>query len=211
VDQKMTGNRPIIIGLTGSIGMGKSTAARLLRQAGIPVFCSDEAVHQLLAPGGAGGAPVEAAFPGVLTQDRAIDRKKLGAIIFADDAKRHRLESILHPLVHHLQDRFIKQHRMRRSRLVVLDIPLLFETESESRFDAIWVVSAPAFIQKRRVLRRPGMTEERFNQILAHQLPDAIKRRHADAIIPTGLGLATTRRVLLESLKNALNQRSDHA
>ena len=176
-----------IIGLTGSIGMGKSTAAAMFRRLGIPVHDADAAVHRLLARGGRAVAPVEAAFPGVV-RDGAVDRGALGRRVFNDQAALRRLEAILHPLVRAAAARFIARARARRQDLVVLDIPLLFETGGEKRCDAVVVVSAPAFVQRARVLARPGMTEARLAQILAQQMPDREKRAKADFVVETGLG-----------------------
>jgi dephospho-CoA kinase len=176
-----------IIGLTGSIGMGKSTAAAMFRRLGIPVHDADAAVHRLLGKGGRGVGPVGAAFPGVV-RDGAVDRAALGRRVFNDPAALRRLEAILHPLVRAATARFIARARSRRQDLVVLDIPLLFETGGEERCDAVVVVSAPAFVQRARVLARPGMTEARLAQILAQQTPDEEKRARADFVVETGLG-----------------------
>jgi dephospho-CoA kinase len=177
----------IVVGLTGSIGMGKSTAATLLRRLGIPVYDADRAVHQLLARGGAAVPAVAARFPAVV-RDGAVDRATLGHIVFADPAQLRALEAILHPLVLVAQRRFLAAQARRRTRLVVLDIPLLFEAGSDRHCAAALVVSAPSFIQVQRVLRRPGMTAEKFAGIRAKQMPDREKRRRADVVIPTGLG-----------------------
>jgi dephospho-CoA kinase len=177
----------IVVGLTGSIGMGKSTAAALLRRLGIPVYDADRAVHQLLARGGAAVPAVAARFPAVV-RDGAVDRGALGRVVFADPAELRALEAIVHPLVSVAQRRFLAAQARRRTRLVVLDIPLLFEAGSDRHCAAALVVSAPAFIQVQRVLRRPGMTAEKFAGIQAKQMPDREKRRRADVVIPTGLG-----------------------
>lgn len=182
----------IILGLTGSLGMGKSTAAGMFRRLGVPVHDSDAAVHRLLGRRGAAVAAVAAAFPGVTRADGAIDRPALGARVFGDGAALKRLERILHPLVRRSQQRFLAAARARRAPLVVLDVPLLFETGGERRCDAVAVVSAPAFLQRRRVLARPGMSEERFRSVLAKQMPDWQKRRRADFVLPSGLGRAVT-------------------
>ena len=176
----------LVLGLTGSIAMGKSTAAATFRSFGVPVFDADAAVHRLLAPGGAGVGPVGAAFPGC-ARARAIDRQKLGRRVFADPAALARLEAILHPLVRVEQDRFLARCRARGEWIAVLDIPLLYETGAERRLDAVVVVSAPAFLQSQRALRRPGVTPERLAAIRARQLPDREKRRRADFVISTGL------------------------
>lgn len=179
----------IILGLTGSIGMGKTTVASQLTQCGIPVCSADTIVHKLLAKGGAAVAPVAEIFPETL-EDGAINRTRLGEIVFTDKAQMTRLEHIIHPLVVSEENNFLEQQRKLSARMVVLDIPLLFETEAEKRCNAVIVVTAPAWIQKRRVLQRKGMTKEKFARILAQQMPDEQKRRRADFIIHTGMGKA---------------------
>jgi dephospho-CoA kinase len=185
----------VIVGLTGSIGMGKSTAAKMLRQMGVPVYDADAAVHALQAPGGAALPPIEAAFPGVVKAG-VLDRQALGARVFGNKQALRRLEAIVHPLVGQRQRAFLKRAARRGVPLVVLDIPLLFEGRGERRMDAVMVVSAPAFLQRRRVLARPGMTEAKFAGILRQQVPDRVKRARATVVIPTGLGLAPTRQAL---------------
>jgi dephospho-CoA kinase len=176
-----------IWGLTGSIGMGKSTAARAFRRLGVPVFDADAAVHALQAKGGRAVRPIGAAFPGTVTGG-AVDREALRRAVLGDPAALKRLEAIVHPLVRAEQRRFLARWRGRGARLVVLDIPLLFETRRPAReFDAVIVVSAPAAVQRARVLARPGMTESRLDAILARQMPDAEKRRRANHVIRTGL------------------------
>ncbi|CUW37899.1 Dephospho-CoA kinase [Magnetospirillum sp. XM-1] len=177
-----------ILGLTGSIGMGKSTAAAMLRRLGVPVHDADATVHGLFGPGGKAVAAVDAAFPGVVGADGAVNRAALGARVFGDDAALKRLEAIVHPLVRAAERDFLARHRRHGTRLVVLDIPLLFETRGERRCDLVAVVSAPAFLQAARVLARPGMTRARLDAVLAKQMPDGQKRRRADVVIPTGLG-----------------------
>jgi len=176
-----------VIGLTGSIGMGKSTAAAMFRRLGVPVHDSDAAVHRLLGRGGAAVRLVEEAFPGVV-RNGAVDRAELGRRVFGNPAALRRLEAILHPLVREAAARFVKRARAQRRDLVVLDVPLLFETQGDRRCDATVVVSAPAFVQRARVLARPGMTEKRLAQVLAQQMPDAEKRVRADFVVETGLG-----------------------
>jgi dephospho-CoA kinase len=180
----------IVLGLTGSIGMGKSTTARLFAEAGIPVHDSDEAVHRLYA--GPAAPLVEAAFPGTVV-DGAVDRAKLSRHVVGNPEAIHRLEKIVHPLVRADADAFAARHRAGGSPLVVLDIPLLFETNGTNRVDMVAVVSAPAGIQRERVLSRPGMTPEKFEAILALQIPDAEKRRRADFVIDTSLGIDPAR------------------
>ena len=176
----------IVLGLTGSIGMGKSTAAATLRRLRIPLFDADRVVHWLLAPGGAAVASVAAAFPGVESAKGGIDRTRLGRRVFSDPQALIRLEQIIHPLVAACEKRFLALARARREPLVVLDIPLLFESGAERRCDYVLVVSAPGLVQRQRVLRRPGMTERRLTAILEHQMPDREKRRRADFVVPTG-------------------------
>ena len=178
----------IILGLTGSIGMGKSTAAATLRRLGVPVFDADAVVHRLLGPRGAAVSVVEAAFPGVRDAAGGIDRQRLGQRVFRDQPALRRLEAIIHPMVRLAEKRFVARERARRSPLVVLDIPLLFESGGIRRCDYVVVVSAPARLQRERVMRRPGMSESRFADILRAQLPDREKRRRADFVVATALG-----------------------
>jgi dephospho-CoA kinase len=177
----------IVLGLTGSIGMGKSTAAMTLRRLGIPLFDADRAVHRLLALGGAAVEPVAAEFSGVRAENGGIDRALLGQRVFSDPAALARLEGIIHPMVEACEKRFLGFCRARRVPIVALDIPLLFESGSERRCDYVLVVSAPGLIQRQRVLRRSGMTESRLAAILKNQMPDREKRQRADFIVPTGL------------------------
>jgi dephospho-CoA kinase len=183
----------VILGLTGSIAMGKSTAAAAFRRLGVPVHDSDAEVHKFLGPKGAAVAAVEAAFPGVV-KNGAVDRTALGARVFGKPAELRRLERILHPLVGRSRDRFLRMATRRRVPVVVLDIPLLYEVGADTLCDAVVVVSAPKFLQRLRVLRRPGMTPQRLASILARQMPDAHKRRRADFVVPTGLGRAVSLR-----------------
>lgn len=177
----------IILGLTGSIGMGKTVAAGLFRRLGVPVHDADAAVHRLLGRGGAAVATVAAAFPGVAA-DGAIDRRELGRRVFGDVDALRRLEALLHPAVKRDQRAFLERAARRGCRLAVLDVPLLYETETDLDCDAVAVVSAPRFVQEARVLARPGMTRERLASVMAQQMPDAEKRRIADFVIPSGLG-----------------------
>lgn len=174
-----------VLGLTGSIGMGKSSASAMLRRLGLPLHDADACVHRLLGHGGAAVAAVEAAFPGVVVEG-AVDRRRLGARVFGDPAALRRLEAILHPLVRAEARAFLARWRRARRPLVVLDIPLLYETGGEALCDAVALVTAPAFLQAQRVLRRRGMTRERFAAVLAQQLPDREKRRRADFLVLTG-------------------------
>ncbi|TSJ64208.1 dephospho-CoA kinase [Starkeya sp. 3C] len=182
----MTGSTPFRLGLTGSIGMGKSTTAGIFREFGVPVHDADAAVHALY--GAEGVVPVEAAFPGVTVAGR-IDRALLGARVLDDDTAMKRLESIVHPLVRAREAAFLTQAAAMGEPVAVLDIPLLFESGAQGRVDAVVVVTAPESVQRARVLARPGMTEEKFAAILSRQLPDSEKRRRADYVIDTGHGL----------------------
>jgi dephospho-CoA kinase len=183
----------VILGLTGSIAMGKSATAQMFRRLGVPVHDSDAEVHKLMARGGAAVAAVEAAFPGVV-KNGAVDRAGLGARVFEKPDELRKLERILHPLVGKSREKFLRHHMLRRTRMVVYDIPLLFEVGADELCDAVVVVSAPKFLQRQRVLRRPGMSKDRFKSILARQMPDTDKRRRADFVVPTGLGRAETLR-----------------
>ncbi len=179
-----------ILGLTGSIGMGKSTAATTFRRLNVPVFDADAAVHRLQGRGGAAVRPIEAAFPGTTREGpggRYVDREALRARVLGDPAALRRLEAIVHPLVRRAERHFLAAARRRGERLAVLDIPLLLETGGEKRVDLLLVVSAPAAVQRARVLRRKGMTPERLAAILARQMPDALKRKKADHVVQTGL------------------------
>ena len=190
----------IIVGLTGSIGMGKSTAVRFIRREGVPVYDADAAVHEIYRQGGAAVEPIRAAFPGAIV-DGAVDRVKLSKLVLNDLGAIRTLEGIVHPLVRQVQERFLHAMARRRMPMVVMDIPLLFETGGDDRVDAIIVVSAPAALQRQRVLARPGMTEEKFEQILARQTPDREKRRQADVVIPTQTGFVETGRRLRRALE----------
>ena len=181
-----------IVGLTGSIGMGKSTVAAMLGEMGVPVFDADAAVHELYAPGGAGVAPVEAAFPGV-AREGAIDRTFLSARLQADPSRFAELNAIVHPLVAAMRTAFLERAAANEAPLVVLDVPLLFEGGGDKAMAAVMVVSAPADIQRVRVLARPGMSEAKFAEILARQMPDDEKRKRADFVIDTGGSLEETR------------------
>jgi dephospho-CoA kinase len=175
-----------VIGLTGGIGMGKSTAAAAFRRARIPVFDADREVHRLQARGGAAVAPIAAAFPGAV-RDGAVDRTRLRAIVTEDPAAFTRLEAIVHPLVRAQERRFLAAARRNGHRLAVLDIPLLFETGGDRRVDQVVVVSAPPEVQRARVRLRRGVTEAQARTLIARQMPDAEKRRRADIVVRTGL------------------------
>jgi len=178
----------IVLGLTGSVGMGKSTTAAMFRDAGAPVWDADAAVHRLYGPGGAAVGPVEAAFPGV-TRDGAVDRALLAARLGGDPAAFERLEAIVHPLVAEDRALFLASCEAQGARVAVVDVPLLFEVGADALVDAVVVVTAPAQVQRERVLARPGMDEARLAAILARQMPDAEKRARADFLIDTSLGL----------------------
>ena len=184
-------SRPLVLGLTGSIGMGKSSVAAMFEALGVPVFDADAQVRRMQGPGGALLPAIEAAFPGT-TGPEGLDRAKLGAEVFDDQQALARLEAIVHPAVRAARAEFLIEHG--GAPLVVLDIPLLFETGGMAEVDQIAVVSAAPEVQRARVLARPGMTPERFAQILALQMPDAEKRARADHLIDTGVSLEETRR-----------------
>ena len=183
-------SKPFILGLTGSIGMGKSAVAAMLRGLGVPVFDADAAVHELQGPGGACVEPIERAFPGT-TGPLGVDRQKLGAAVFGNPEALKLLESIVHPEVAEMRRAFLADNA--EAPLIVFDIPLLFEKAGSHGLDAVAVVSAPFEQQRARVLARPGMTAEKFAQILKLQVPDADKRARADYVIDTGTSLAETR------------------
>jgi dephospho-CoA kinase len=176
----MTGERPFILCLTGSLGMGKSRTASFFAEAGVPVHDSDAAVHALYE--GEAVPLIESAFPGA-TFGGKVDRAKLAAMVLGDAAAIARLEAIVHPLVAKVRDRFLAEAKARGAPVVVLDVPLLFETRGEHGCDAVVVVSAPADVQRRRAFERPGMTEEKFAALVAKQMPDAEKRRRADFVV----------------------------
>lgn len=183
-------SRPFILGLTGSIGMGKSAVALMMRELGVPVFDADATVHRLQGPGGQLLPDIEAAFPGT-TGSGGVDRPVLGARVFGDAAALARLEAIVHPAVADERATFMLEHA--GEPLIVFDIPLLYEKSHGAGLDAVAVVSAPTEMQRARVLARAGMTPEKFAQILALQVPDAEKRARADYVIDTGVTLAETR------------------
>ncbi len=182
----------ILLGLTGSIGMGKTTTAGLFAEAGAPVYDADAAVHALYAAGGAAVAEVERLFPGVVGADGAVDRARLFARVVSDPEALRRLEAVVHPLVAAHRARAFGD--LRDAPVIVLDVPLLFETGGDAEVDAVAVASAPAAMQRARVLARPGMTAERLDALLARQSPDAEKRARADFVIETGEGIEPARR-----------------
>jgi dephospho-CoA kinase len=193
----------IVLGLTGSIGMGKSTTARMFADEGAVVWDADAAVHRLYAPGGAAVAPLAQAFSGVVV-DGAVDRSRLAEALGRDEAAFQRLEAIVHPLVAADRAETLKTAAAQGARLAVVDIPLLFETGGEAFVDAVIVVTADAEVQAQRVLARPGMTRERFDAILARQTPDAEKRARADFLIDTGHGLEAARDQVRAVVKTVL-------
>lgn len=192
-----------VIGLTGGIGMGKSTAAAVFRRAHVPVFDADQAVHRLQARGGAAVAPIAAAFPGVV-RDGAVDRARLRAVVTADPAAFRTLELIVHPLVRREEQRFVARARRAGARLAVLDIPLLLETGGERRVDRVVVVSAPRAVQRSRVRARRHLADAEAQALIARQMPDREKRRRADLVVETGLSRYHAQRAvrrLIEALR----------
>jgi dephospho-CoA kinase len=179
-----------ILGLTGSVGMGKSVTARFFAEEGVPVHDADAVVHRLYE--GDAVAAIEAAFPGTTAAGK-VDRTRLAARVLGDDAALKRLEAIVHPLVHEAERRLLAEAGARGDKVVVLDIPLLFETGADERVDAVVVVSAPIEVQRARVLERPGMTAEKLEAILAKQMPDPEKRRRADFVVDTSKGFEPAR------------------
>jgi dephospho-CoA kinase len=187
-----------ILGLTGSLGMGKSTTAGFFAEAGVPVHDADAVVHRLYE--GEAAAAIEAAFPGTTTAGK-VDRDKLAARVIDRPEALRRLEAIVHPLVREAEARFLTDARARGAEVVVLDIPLLLETASDQRVDAIVVVSAPGDIQRQRVLERPGMTPDKLDALLARQMADSEKRRHADFVVDTSRGFEAARARVKEILR----------
>jgi dephospho-CoA kinase len=198
--------KPFLVGLTGSIGMGKSETAKLFQRLGIPVYDADAAVHALYEKGGAAVEPIANAFPGV-AKEGFVDRAAVTARVQGDEGAFRRLEAIVHPLVRQAERAFVAAAAERGEDLVVLDIPLLFETGGQSRMDAVVVVSAPLAVQRARVLARPGMTEEKLAAIEARQVPDVDKRAQADFVVETDKGLdhafESVKRVVAELRKRA--------
>ncbi|HXL66962.1 MAG TPA: dephospho-CoA kinase [Xanthobacteraceae bacterium] len=178
----MSNERPFVLCLTGSLGMGKSRTAKFFAEQGVPVYDADAVVHELYA--GEAVPVIDRAFPGALV-DGKVDRARLAALVLGDDAALARLESIVHPLVAARREKFLADARANKAKAVLLDVPLLFETRGERVCDAVVVVSAPADMQRRRAFERPGMTEEKFTALLAKQLPDGEKRQRADFVVDT--------------------------
>jgi len=194
-----------IVGLTGSIGMGKSTTAQMFRDEGVAVYDSDAAVHEIYR--GPQAQLIERAFPGS-TRDGVVDRAELAAMILGRPEEIGRLESIVHPLVQEMRKPFVEAEKNRGGKVVVFDIPLLFETGAEKEVDKVVVVTASAELQHERVMARPGMTEEKFQAILARQLPDSEKRRRADFVVHTDRGLEAARqevRAIISALRKEEN------
>lgn len=189
----------LIVGLTGSIGMGKSTVAGMLLEKGIPVFDADAAVHALYA--GEGAQEIEREFPGVVI-DGVVDRGRLSERIAGNEGALRRLESIIHPMVRDCQRDFLNAQSKAGAQLAVLEIPLLFESRGDKRCDATLVVSAPKEVQKTRVLERPGMTEDKFRELAARQMPDKEKRARADFVVDTGVSVAETEAQISDILKS---------
>ncbi|MGX5667292.1 dephospho-CoA kinase [Rhizobium daejeonense] len=198
----------IVIGLTGSIGMGKSTTAKMFADAGISVNDSDQVVHELYR--GEAVIPIEAAFPGSI-RNGEVDRSELSRNLAKNPANFKLLESIVHPLVRERELAFLKAMRESAADMVVLDIPLLYETGAEKRVDVVVVVSCDPEIQRKRVLERPGMTPEKFEMILGRQVPDAEKRRRADYVIDTGRGLEAARKQVQDIIETLRRQAKSEA
>ncbi len=203
----MSSAGPFILCLTGSLGMGKSTAAKFFAAAGMPVHDSDAVVHGLYE--GEAVPLIEAAFPGS-TGNGKVDRTRLAAMVLNDSAALARLEAIVHPLVFASREKFLAEAQARGAPVVVLDVPLLFETGADSRCDAVVVVSAPAEVQRRRAFERPGMTEDKFAAILRQQMPDAEKRRRADFILDSSQDFEHTRTQIADILRRVAKMPRRH-
>lgn len=193
-----------IIGVTGSIAMGKSTASAMLARMGCPVHNADQVVHQLMARGGAAVEPVAALFPDALRQG-AIHRPTLGQAVFGQPERLAQLEAVLHPMVHRALKRFLLDHQRVGRPAVVIDVPLLFEVKADRRCDMVLVVDCSPALQQQRFLQRPGAKLEKLRAIRAHQMPQAEKRRRADRIIPTGAGKAATWQALAAAHRRVLS------
>ena len=187
--------KPIIIGLTGGIGSGKSTVAEMLNKMGLPVHSADDAVHALLGKGGKAVKPIQKLFPDAV-KDGAVDRQALGKMVFGNPAQLKKLENILHPLVQKDEAEFVKRARKDKAQAVVLEIPLLFETDAQVRCDVVMVTTAPLPVRKERVLKRKGMTPAKFNAIVKQQMPEKEKRGYADFVVTTETSRADTERQL---------------
>ena len=189
----------IVVVLTGSIAMGKSTTATMFNRRKIPIFDADRVVHNLFSRGGAAVGMVNEHFPSAIANDK-VDRTALGQIVFDDPYRLSVLESIIHPLVDKERNYFLQSHRRRKTKMVVLDIPLFYETKKRYKSDFVCVVSAPGFPQRHRALDRPGKTRQKLDAILARQMPDYEKRKRSNFVVPTGLGIAYTNRRLRRTL-----------
>jgi dephospho-CoA kinase len=198
----------VIIGLTGSIAMGKSTLASMFCDEGLPVYDADQTVHDLLATGGAAAKSVGQAFPETVCEDGSINRSTLGKLVFNEGNLRQKLEQILHPLVSMERDRWLDNYRRDKMPFVVLDIPLLFETGGEKDCDVTVVASSSHYIQKLRALSRGNMTPDQFDSILSLQMPDTMKRGKADFVVPTDFGL-TASRWYIRRILDVLRSRND--
>ena len=196
----------IVLGVTGSIAMGKSTVSTMLSHLNNPLHDADKTVHGLMSVNGKAYHEIAKSFPGAI-RINGVDRRKLGQEVFGNPEKLKQLENILHPLVREARNQFVKQQSRDRSRLVILDVPLLYETGGDKDCDKVLVASAPYFIQKQRALARHGMTQKKFHDILKRQLSDREKRRRADFIVPTGLGKAHTYRALKRLIRNLIKVR----
>jgi dephospho-CoA kinase len=200
----MSGERPFVLCLTGSLGMGKSRTATFFAEEGVPVYDSDAAVHALYEDE---AVPlIEEAFPGT-TSGGKVDRAKLAAVVLGDEAALARLEAIVHPLVGKLRDKFLAQAQLRGAPVVLLDVPLLFETRGDRNCDAVIVVSAPPELQRRRAFERPGMTEDKFAAILAKQMPDAEKRKRADFVVDSSQSFDHARAQVRDILRQVAKMR----
>lgn len=202
----------IKLALTGSIGMGKSATAAMFAARGIPVYDADAAVHAAYAPGGEAVAPIEWAFPGVIGADGGIDRAKLRAKVAKNPEAMKKLEDIVHPIIAHANRAFLEKAEADKADIIVLDIPLLFETGGDKRVDVIAVVTAPPDVQKQRVMARGQMTEAEFEAILARQVPDSVKRERADFVINTGLGFPYAEAQvdeIIEALRTRIRQAAE--
>ena len=200
----MANKRPTFVGLTGSIGMGKSETARMFAELGVPVYDADAAVHRLYQKGGAAVAPIEAAFPGTM-RDGAVDRAELSKHVTGNHDATQKLQAIVHPLMAGERRKFLADADKTGADIVVFDIPLLFETKGEANMDAVVVVSAPSHIQRERVLARPGMTEEKFDYLHSRQMPDEEKRAKAHFVVVTDKGLDHARdqvKMILAALRD---------
>ncbi|WP_343313069.1 dephospho-CoA kinase [Brucella sp. BE17] len=198
----------IVIGLTGSIGMGKTTAAAMFAAVGVPVHSADEAVHRLYK--GRAAPLIEAAFPGTV-DETVVDREKLSAAVLGDQQALKKLEAIVHPLVREEEQAFLREAETSGADMALIDIPLLFETGGEARVDKIVVVSAPAAVQRQRVLARPGMSEQKLDAILARQMPDAEKRTRADFVLDSSTGLDDMRRQITDLIEKLRGKPQEHA